>query len=140
MWEKNIDINQVAEIRTRTTVYFGVGAINKIQDIAKELKSKGIDKVIVMSGRNAYKATGAWDVVEKALKDNEIGYVNYDKVTPNPTTHHVDEATAMAKEFGAKAIISIGGGSPTDAGKSVAILLENEGKTASDVYELKFTQ
>lgn len=139
MWEKNIDINQVAEIRTRTTVYFGVGAINKIQDIAKDLKSKGIDKVIVMSGRNAYKATGAWDVVEKALKDNEIGYVNYDKVTPNPTTHHVDEATAMAKEFGAKAIISIGGGSPTDAGKSVAILLENEGKTASDVYEFKFT-
>lgn len=139
MWEKNIDINQVAEIRTRTTVYFGVGAINKIQDIAKDLKSKGIDKVIVMSGRNAYKATGAWDVVEKALKDNEIGYVNYDKVTPNPTTHHVNEATAMAKEFGAKAIISIGGGSPTDAGKSVAILLENEGKTASDVYEFKFT-
>ena len=139
MWEKNIDINQVAEIRTRTTVYFGVGAINKIQDIAKDLKSKGIDKVIVMSGRNAYKATGAWDVVEKALKDNEIGYVNYDKVTPNPTTHHVDEATAMAKEFGAKAIISIGGGSPTDAGKSVAILLENEGKTASDLYEFKFT-
>lgn len=139
MWEKNIDINQVAEIRTRTTVYFGVGAINKIQDIAKDLKSKGIDKVIVMSGRNAYKATGAWDVVEKALKDNEIGYVNYDKVTPNPTTHHVDEATSMAKEFGAKAIISIGGGSPTDAGKSVAILLENEGKTASDLYEFKFT-
>lgn len=138
MWEKNIDINQVAEIRTRTTVYFGVGAINKIQDIAKDLKSKGIDKVIVMSGRNAYKATGAWDVVEKALKDNGVGYVNYDKVTPNPTTHHVDEATAMAKEFGAKAVISIGGGSPTDAGKSVAILLENEGKTASDVYEFKF--
>lgn len=139
MWEKNIDINQVVEIRTRTTVYFGVGAINKIQDIAKDLKSKGIDKVIVMSGRNAYKATGAWDVVEKALKDNGVGYVNYDKVTPNPTTHHVDEATAMAKEFGAKAVISIGGGSPTDAGKSVAILLENEGKTANDVYEFKFT-
>lgn len=139
MWEKNIDINQVAEIRTRTTVYFGVGAINKIQDIAKDLKSKGIDKVIVMSGRNAYKATGAWDFVEKALKDNSIGYVNFDKVTPNPTTHHVDEATAMAKEFGAKAVISIGGGSPTDAGKSVAILLENEGKTASDLYEFKFT-
>lgn len=139
MWEKNIDINQVAEIRTRTTVYFGVGAINKIQDIAKDLKSKGIDKVIVMSGRNAYKSTGAWDVVEKALKDNGVGYVNYDKVTPNPTTYHVDEATALAKEFGAKAVISIGGGSPTDAGKSVAILLEYPDKTASDIYEFKFT-
>ena len=139
MWQNDIDINQVVEIRTRSTVYFGVGAIQKINDIAKVLKGKDIDKVIVMSGRNAYKATGAWDVVEKALKDNNIGYVNFDKVTPNPTTHHVDEATALAKEFGAKAVISIGGGSPTDAGKSVAILLENPNKTASDIYEFKFT-
>lgn len=139
MWQNDIDINQVVEIRTRSTLYFGVGAIQKINDIAKVLKGKGIDKVIVMSGRNAYKATGAWDVVEKALKDNNIGYVNFDKVTPNPTTHHVDEATALAKEFGAKAVISIGGGSPTDAGKSVAILLENPNKTASDIYEFKFT-
>lgn len=139
MWQNDIDINQVVEIRTRSTVYFGVGAIQKINDVAKVLKGKGNDKVIVMSGRNAYKATGAWDVVEKALKDNNIGYVNFDKVTPNPTTHHVDEATALAKEFGAKAVISIGGGSPTDAGKSVAILLENPDKTASDIYEFKFT-
>ena len=139
MWEKDVNINQVSEIRTRTTVFFGIGAIEKIDFIAKDLKSKGIDKLIVMSGRNAYKSTGAWDVVEKALKDNGIGYVNYDKVTPNPTTHAVDEATAMAKEFGAKAVISIGGGSPTDAGKSVAILLEYPDKTASDIYEFTFT-
>jgi len=139
MWEKDVNINQVSEIRTRTTVFFGIGAIEKIDFIAKDLKSKGIDKLIVMSGRNAYKSTGAWDVVEKALKDNGIGYVNYDKVTPNPTTHAVDEATAMAKEFGAKAVISIGGGSPTDAGKSVAILLEYPDKKASDIYEFTFT-
>lgn len=138
MWEKDININEVREIRTRTNVYFGVGAIQKIHDIAKEIKSKGIDKVIVMSGRNAYKATGAWDVVEKALKDNNIGYVNYDKVTPNPTTVHVNEAAKLAKEFGAKAVIAIGGGSPTDAGKSVAILIENPDKTAEDIYDFTF--
>lgn len=139
MWEKDIDINQVREIRTRTLVYFGCGAIEKIEDIAHDLKSKGIDKLIVMSGRNAYKSTGAWDYVEKALKNNGIGYINYDKVTPNPTTKAIDEATAMAREFGAKAVITIGGGSPTDAGKSVAILLKNDGKNASDIYEFKFT-
>lgn len=138
MWEKDININEIKEIRTRTTVYFGVGAIKKIDDIAKVLKTKGIDKVIVMSGRNAYKATGAWDYVEKALKDNGIGYVNYDQVTPNPTTVHVNEAAKIAKEFGAKAVIAIGGGSPTDAGKSVAILLENQDKTAEDIYDFTF--
>ena len=45
----------------------------------------------------------------------------------------------MAKEFGAKAVIAIGGGSPTDAGKSVAILLKYPDKTAEDMYEFKFT-
>ncbi len=139
MWEKDFDINEVREIRTRTCVYFGCGAINKMEDIAKDFKSKGIDRLIVMSGRHAYKSTGAWDVVEKALKSNGIGYINYDKVTPNPTTQAVNEAAAMAREFGAKAVITIGGGSPTDAGKSVAILLKYPDKNANDIYEFTFT-
>ena len=139
MWEKDINIHEVREIRTRTCVYFGCGAINKIEDIAKDFKSKGLDKVIVMSGKNAYKATGAWDVVEKALKENGIGYVNYDGVTPNPDSKAVNEATQIAKDFGAKAVMAIGGGSPTDAGKSVAILLKYPDKNANDLYEFKFT-
>ena len=139
MWEKDINIREVREIRTRTNVYFGCGAINKINDIAKEFKAKGLDRLIVMSGRNAYKATGAWDVVEKALKDNSIAYVNYDGVTPNPTTTAVNEAAKIAKDFGAKAVIAIGGGSPTDAGKSVAILLKYPDKTANDIYEFTFS-
>lgn len=138
MWTDDININEVKEIRTRTTVYFGVGAIQKINDIAQVIKGRGIDKVIVMSGRNAYKATGAWDVVEKALKSHGIEYINFDKVTPNPTTVHVNEAAQMARDFEAKAVIAIGGGSPTDAGKSVAILLEYPDKKAEDIYDFTF--
>ena len=55
MFEKDININDIKEIRTRTTVYFGVGAIQKIHDIAKVLKNKGIDKVIVMSAETLTK-------------------------------------------------------------------------------------
>lgn len=138
MWEKDINIHEVREIRTRTSVFFGCGAINKMNDIAKDFKSKGLDKVIVMSGKNAYKATGAWAVVEKALIDNGIAYVNYDGVTPNPTSTAVNEAAKIARDFGAKAVIAIGGGSPTDAGKSVAILLKYTDKTANDIYEFTF--
>ena len=76
---------------------------------------------------------------EKALKDNNIGYINYDKVTPNPTTDAIDEAAKMAREFGAKAVITIGGGSPTDAGKSVAILLKYQNETGISLYTFKFT-
>ena len=138
-WENDLNINEVREIRTRTTVYFGCGAIQKINDIAHIYAERGINKVVVMSGRNAYKSTGAWDVVEKALKENKIEYINYDKVTPNPTTDAIDEATTLARDFGAKAVITIGGGSPTDAGKSVAILLKYPNETGSSLYEFKFS-
>jgi len=60
MWEKDININEIKEIRTRSTVYFGIGAINKTGDALKVLKTKNINKVIVISGKNAYKSTGAW--------------------------------------------------------------------------------
>lgn len=139
MWKKDIDIRDVKEIRVRTNVYFGVGAIVKIAEIVQQLKARGVEKVIVVSGRGAYKTTGAWGVVEKALKDAGVGYVNYDKVQPNPTTHQVDEAVTVARMFGATAVIAIGGGSPIDAGKSVAILLKYPEKTCTGLYTYAFT-
>ena len=138
MWKKDVDINQVVELRLKPNVYFGFGAINKIEDVAKDMKSKGIDKILVVSGRNAYKSSGAWDVIEKALKNNGIAYTNYAEVTPNPTADAVDAAAKQGKEFGAKAVMGIGGGSPIDAAKSVAIMLANDGVTARDIYEFKF--
>ena len=138
MWEKDVNIHQIQEIRVKTNVFFGAGAITKIEDIARDLKSKGVDKVIVVSGRGAYKVTGAWDYVEKALNNNGIGFINYAKVTPNPTTDAINEAAKEAKDFGAKAVIAIGGGSPIDTGKSVAILMEYPDKTAEELYEFEF--
>ena len=138
MWKNEVDINQVVELRLKPNVYFGFGAINKIEDVAKDMKSKGIDKILVVSGRNAYKSSGAWEVIEKALKNNGIAYTNYAEVTPNPTADAVDAAAKQGKEFGAKAVMGIGGGSPIDAAKSVAIMLANEGVTARDIYEFKF--
>ena len=42
MWKKDIDIHEVKEIRVRTNVYFGVGAITQIADIVKSLKAQGV--------------------------------------------------------------------------------------------------
>ncbi|MGO5076065.1 iron-containing alcohol dehydrogenase [Clostridium sporogenes] len=139
MWESKIAINEIREIRSKTTVYLGVGAIEKIYDIASNLKNMNIDKVLIVTGRGAYKKTGAWDYVEKALEKENIAYILYNEVTPNPTVDQVDEAARMGNELGAKAVIGIGGGSPIDAAKSAAILLEYKDKTARDIYEFKFT-
>ncbi len=139
MWENKININQVVEIRAKTTTFFGVGAISKMADVAENLSSRGIKKVMVMTGKSSHIKTGAWDVTSKALDAKGIEYLLYSKVTPNPTVEQVDEAAAEAKNFGAQAVIAIGGGSPIDAAKSVAILIANPTKNAKELYELKFT-
>lgn len=107
MWEQDINIHEVREIRTRTCVYFGCGAITKLATLPNDFKARGLDKVIVMSGKNAYKATGAWAVVEAALKENSIAYINYDGVTPNPTTTAVNEAAAIAKILVLKLLLQL---------------------------------
>lgn len=139
MWEKGLSINQISEIRSKSTVFFGVGAISKIEFIASELKSKGINSVLIITGKTSYKVSGAWDHVEKALKNHEINYVLYDEIKPNPTSIQVDEAVRIGREANAGAVIAIGGGSPIDAGKAAAIMLNYPDEWTNRLYEGKFT-
>ena len=139
MWDTFININAVKEIRTRTTTYLGVGAIAKMHDIAAALKARGVTSVLCVTGGRSYKLTGAWDNVTAACKANGIAITLYDKITPNPTTDAIDEATALGRAGGAQAVIAIGGGSPIDAGKSAAILLANPGRTGQELYSFAFT-
>lgn len=139
MWENKIDIKHVTEIRTKTTTFFGVGAINKISDIAEALSQMKINKAIVVTGKGSHIKTGAWDVVKEAFDKKGIGYKLYSEVTPNPNVDQVDEATKIALEFGAQAVVAIGGGSPIDTGKSVAILMAYPDKNARDLYGFTFT-
>ncbi len=138
MWETKISKEMVFELRCKTTCYFGIGALKKIHDIAKDLKARGIDKVAVITDGTVYRVTGAWDEVEPALKAAGIEYTLYTGVVPNPTVDNVDEATKLAREFGAGAVIGIGGGSHIDTAKSVAVLLEYPDEDARSLYELKF--
>lgn len=139
MWEDNVNIYDIREIRGKTTVYLGVGAVEKINDIAANLKENGIDRVLIVTGKSAYRITGAWDYVESALKSQNIEYMLYDKVTPNPDADQVDEAVALGREFKAGAVIGIGGGSPIDAAKSAAILLKYTDENCRDLYNYRFT-
>ena len=123
MWESNVDINEVKVIRARCDIYFGVGAIRSIDEITGKLKERGVKNVLVVTGRGAYRKTGAWDHVVAALTAKHIGYTLYDQVTPNPTTDQIDAAVALGRQGHAEAVIAIGGGSPIDAGKSAAVLL-----------------
>jgi alcohol dehydrogenase len=139
MWESTININEVREIRCKTTLYLGVGAIQKFDAICEDLKSRGINKVIVVASKSAYKKCGAWEVMVPAFEKSNIAYQVFDGISPNPDNKQVDEATAIARQFGAQAVIGVGGGSPIDAAKSVAILLKYPQHNCKELYNYEFT-
>lgn len=138
MWEQEMKLNEIREIRTKTTVFLGIGAISKMEDIAQEFSSKGIQKVAVITGKSAYKKTGAWEVVTKVFEKYDIAYVLFDKVTPNPNSTDCDEAVKLAYDFGVQAVLGIGGGSPIDTAKTVAIMCNYPKQTTADLYEGRF--
>ena len=109
MWDESMLYDTVREIRTKTTTYLGVGAIDKIDDIFGEFKEEGISVVLCVTGGHSYKLTGAWDKVEAAAARHGLRLALYTKVTPNPTTDSVDEAAALGREAGAGAVLCIGG-------------------------------
>lgn len=134
MWDDTVNVREIREIRTATIAYLGAGALEKVEDIAKALKEEGVDCALCVTGARAYRTTGAWDALQDAARKNDITLVLYDRVTPNPTTRSIDEATGLGREAGAKAVIAIGGGSPIDTAKSAAVLLTMPGRTAEELY------
>ncbi|MGB9830798.1 MAG: iron-containing alcohol dehydrogenase, partial [Fervidicoccus fontis] len=119
----------------RPVTYFGVGAIRMISEISKNLKSKGIDKAIIVTDPIVWQSTKVEQYIKPALEENGIEFTIYDKVRPNPTYASCDELANIAREFNAKVFITVGGGSHNDTAKTAAALLKNPGKTAKDLYE-----
>ena len=52
----------------------------------------------------------------------------FDGVVPDPTTDSLDEGVKVIIEHGADAVIGLGGGSPMDSAKALAVLAPNEGR------------
>ncbi|MGC8674791.1 MULTISPECIES: iron-containing alcohol dehydrogenase [Fervidicoccus] len=119
----------------RPVTYFGVGAIRMISEISKNLKSKGIDRAIIVTDPIVWQSTKVEQYIKPALEENGIEFTIYDKVRPNPTYASCDELANIAREFNAKVFITVGGGSHNDTAKTAAALLKNPGKTAKDLYE-----
>jgi alcohol dehydrogenase class IV len=83
-------------------------------------------KAMIVTGRNSAKACGALQDVEAALKSNNIPYIIYNKIENNPSLETVIEASNIGKNEKVDFIIGIGGGSPIDASKAIAVLIAND--------------
>ncbi len=94
-------------------------------------------KCLVVTSRTAGEKSGALADVIKALELNNIGYDIFNKITENPLVSTVIEGGRFAREIGADFIIGIGGGSPLDASKAVAICAKNPQYDIDGLYNRK---
>ncbi len=83
-------------------------------------------KCLVVTGKSSAKLCGALDDVISALESNNITYRIFDKVTQNPLIATCIEGGNEAREFDADFVVGIGGGSPLDAAKAMAVFATND--------------
>lgn len=91
-------------------------------------------KCIIVTGGSSAVKSGALEDVLSALKEEGIESVTYNGIGPNPRLDHCFEAAERARSFGADFVIGIGGGSPLDAAKAVAVYAANPTFTLYDIY------
>lgn len=101
--------------------YHGKGAIQAIPD---EVRARGFKKAFVCSDPDLVKFNVTKKVTD-LLDANNLEYVIYSNIKPNPTIENVQTGVAEFKKSGADYIISVGGGSSMDTAKAIGIIINN---------------
>lgn len=104
-------------------IIYGLGALSEIGQCAKRL---GGEKVLLVTDPGVIEA-GWLDEAIKHLKQEDLKYVVYDNVVTNPRDFQVVEGTQVYVEKRCDVIAAVGGGSPIDTAKGIAILVSNHG-------------
>ena len=112
------------------TSYFGKGAR---EELPAEINDRGFKKILVVTDKSLYEAKVTEKVTE-VLDKAKIEYTVYSEVKPNPTIKNVLDGVKVCKEFGADAIVAVGGGSSIDTAKGISIVMTNPDR--SDVVSL----
>lgn len=83
-------------------------------------------KALIVTGARSAKLNGSQADIIKALESVGIEYLVFDKIKSNPTIKSIYEGAEVARKNNVDFIIAIGGGSPMDAGKGIALLAAQE--------------
>ncbi|MBA2412478.1 MAG: iron-containing alcohol dehydrogenase [Burkholderiaceae bacterium] len=114
----------MATISYLTTIEFDFGAVAKVADSVRAL---GMRKPILVTDRGL--ATGP--LLPRVLDAiGEFDPVVFDGTPQNPDEEAVEAAVVLYKARGCDGVIALGGGSPIDLGKAVALLATHAGPLA----------
>ena len=107
-------------------VIIGPGASELAGEEARRLKAR---KVLLVTEPGVAKM-GIADQVLRSLSQAGVAAVTYDKVQPDPTDTNVSEGLEILRREGCTVVIGVGGGSPLDAAKAIAVMSANPGAIA----------
>ena len=101
--------------------YFGRDCIAEHKEVLKKLGKKAM----IVTGRTSAKKNGSQKDVTDALEALDMQWVLFDEIGENPDVETVVRAAELAKKEAVDFVIGIGGGSPMDASKAIAVLTAN---------------
>ena len=110
-------------------IIFGENCVLKNKE-----KFGGYRKVFIVSDKSSAKLSGVLDDLLNILNETKAGYYIFDKVQENPLLSVCREGGKTAADFGADLIVGIGGGSPMDAAKSIALFANNPETEPDDLF------
>ena len=117
-----------------TKVYSGRDCVRKNPGIFERMGKRAL----IVTGRNSARLCGALADVTEVLDRIHAAYVIFDEIEPNPTIDIVYKGADVAVQNKADFIVAIGGGSPMDAAKSIAVLA-CEQVAREDIFKGGFT-
>lgn len=97
-----------------------------LKDLVQPLKNLKCKKAFVVSDKFLTN-NGIVEKVTNILKEANLEFTVYNDVKPNPTVTNVENGYKILVEEKCDIVITIGGGSPQDCGKAIAVLATNGG-------------
>lgn len=100
-----------------TRMEYGPGAM---ADLPKIIKDAGFNKGLLVTDKGIEKV-GLAEKLRKYFNDAGIEIFSYSNVVSNPTEENVFDGTKIYKDNDCEFIVSLGGGSPIDVGKTIKV-------------------
>jgi alcohol dehydrogenase len=104
-------------------ILFGAGQLDRLH----KQKLPGKKALVVIGSGKSTVANGYLARLEKQLALAGVEHVLFAKIVPNPIKKHVMEGAELARSAGCDFVVGLGGGSPIDAAKAIAVMARNEG-------------